>query len=155
MADNKVAQINRLKTIINNNSSQISSLSNSITNMERAHDSLVQFRRRVVSTQESVNSITQNQNQYLSPVKSLSNVNKSAKGYGNGMSNTLSGVGIKVVGLALVGLLVKIDIKLNSYKNSISNANNSISQLQSQSAGHDSKIRQLEKQIREEQEAKK
>lgn len=154
MSDDKVAQINRLKSLITNNSSQISSLSNSITNMERAHDSLIQFRRSVVSAQESVNSITHNQNQYLSPVKALSNVNNSAKKYGNGMSNTLSGVGTRIVGYALIGLLLKIDVKLNSYKTSISNANNTINQLQSQSAEHNTAIKRLEKQIKEEQEAK-
>lgn len=155
MSDDKNNQIASLRSLIENNNSQIARLSDSINTMERAHDSLVQFRRSVVSTQESVRSITSNQSQYLSSVKGMSRVSKSADGYGNGMSKTLSGYGTKVVVLALSGLLLKIDLKLMAYKASISSASHSISQLQSQSSQHSSAITQLENQIREEQEAKK
>ena len=149
MSGNQTDQINQLKNMIRSNSSQISNLNNSITKMQRAQESLTQFRKKVVNSKSSVQNITQNQNRYLAPVKELKSVSKCAKNYSEGMSKTLSGFGTKLVAAALQGLLLKIDIKLRMYQASISAAKASVNQLKTLTDNHNSAIRQLEKLLKE------
>lgn len=145
MNKNNIEKINEYKGIIASNNTRIANLNNSIAEIERSYDSLIRFRKSVLTAQDNVNSITDNQKKYLSSVKSIGKNNNLAKNYGNGMSETLSGFGTKVVGLALEGLLLKIDLKLSQYKNSITSAEGIIKNLKSQSLNYKESMQRLKK----------
>ena len=145
MNKNNIEKINEYKGIIASNNTKIANLNNSIAEIERSYDSLIRFRKSVLTAQDNVNSITDNQKKYLSSVKSIGKNNNLAKNYGNGMSETLSGFGTKVVGLALEGLLLKIDLKLSQYKNSITSAEGIIKNLKSQSLNYKESMQRLKK----------
>lgn len=145
MNKNDIEKINEYKGIIASNNTKIANLNNSIAEIERSYDSLIRFRKSVLTAQDNVHSITDNQKKYLSSVKSIGKNNNLAKNYGNGMSDTLSGFGTKVVGLALEGLLLKIDLKLSQYKNSITSAEGIIKNLKSQSLNYKESMQRLKK----------
>lgn len=145
MNKNNIEKINEYKGIIASNNTKIANLNNSIAEIERSYDSLIRFRKSVLTAQDNVHSITDNQKKYLSSVKSIGKNNNLAKNYGNGMSETLSGFGTKVVGLALEGLLLKIDLKLSQYKNSITSAEGIIKNLKSQSLNYKESMQRLKK----------
>lgn len=145
MNKNDIEKINEYKGIIASNNTKIANLNNSIAEIERSYDSLIRFRKSVLTAQDNVHSITDNQKKYLSSVKSIGKNNNLAKNYGNGMSETLSGFGTKVVGLALEGLLLKIDLKLIQYKNSITSAEGIIKNLKSQSLNYKESMQRLKK----------
>ncbi|MCI5597893.1 MAG: hypothetical protein MR360_01045 [Ruminococcus sp.] len=145
MNKNDIEKINEYKGIIASNNTRIANLNNSIAEIERSYDSLIRFRKSVLTAQDNVHSITDNQKKYLSSVKSIGKNNNLAKNYGNGMSETLSGFGTKVVGLALEGLLLKIDLKLSQYKNSITSAEGIIKNLKSQSLNYKESMQRLKK----------
>lgn len=145
MNKNDIEKINEYKGIIASNNTRIANLNNSIAEIERSYDSLIRFRKSVLTAQDNVHSITDNQKKYLSSVKSIGKNNNLAKNYGNGMSDTLSGFGTKVVGLALEGLLLKIDLKLSQYKNSITSAEGIIKNLKSQSLNYKESMQRLKK----------
>ncbi len=145
MNKNDIEKINVYKGIIASNNTTIANLNNSIAEIERSYDSLIRFRKSVLTAQDNVHSITDNQKKYLSSVKSIGKNNNLAKNYGNGMSETLSGFGTKVVGLALEGLLLKIDLKLIQYKNSITSAEGIIKNLKSQSLNYKESMQRLKK----------
>lgn len=145
MNKNNIEKINEYKGIIASNNTRIANLNNSIAEIERSYDSLIRFRKSVLTAQDNVHSITDNQKKYLSSVKSIGKNNNLAKNYGNGMSETLSGFGTKVVGLALEGLLLKIDLKLIQYKNSITSAEGIIKNLKSQSLNYKESMQRLKK----------
>lgn len=145
MNKNNIEKINEYKGIIASNNTRIANLNNSIAEIERSYDSLIRFRKSVLTAQDNVHSITDNQKKYLSSVKSIGKNNNLAKNYGNGMSETLSGFGTKVVGLALEGLLLKIDLKLSQYKNSITSAEGIIKNLKSQSLNYKESMQRLKK----------
>ncbi|MGO5175552.1 hypothetical protein ACTQ2N_10185 [Ruminococcus sp. LCP21S3_E8] len=145
MNKNDIEKINEYKGIIASNNTKIANLNNSIAEIERSYDSLIRFRKSVLTAQDNVHSITDNQKKYLSSVKSIGKNNNLAKNYGNGMSETLSGFGTKVVGLALEGLLLKIDLKLSQYKNSITSAEGIIKNLKSQSLNYKESMQRLKK----------
>ena len=145
MNKNDIEKINEYKGIIASNNTRIANLNNSIAEIERSYDSLIIFRKSVLTAQDNVHSITDNQKKYLSSVKSIGKNNNLAKNYGNGMSETLSGFGTKVVGLALEGLLLKIDLKLSQYKNSITSAEGIIKNLKSQSLNYKESMQRLKK----------
>lgn len=145
MNKNDIEKINVYKGIIASNNTKIANLNNSIAEIERSYDSLIRFRKSVLTAQDNVHSITDNQKKYLSSVKSIGKNNNLAKNYGNGMSETLSGFGTKVVGLALEGLLLKIDLKLSQYKNSITSAEGIIKNLKSQSLNYKESMQRLKK----------
>lgn len=145
MNKNNIEKINEYKGIIASNNTRIANLNNSIAEIERSYDSLIRFRKSVLTAQDNVHSITDNQRKYLSSVKSIGKNNNLAKNYGNGMSETLSGFGTKVVGLALEGLLLKIDLKLSQYKNSITSAEGIIKNLKSQSLNYKESMQRLKK----------
>lgn len=145
MNKNDIEKINVYKGIIASNNTTIANLNNSIAEIERSYDSLIRFRKSVLTAQDNVHSITDNQKKYLSSVKSIGKNNNLAKNYGNGMSETLSGFGTKVVGLALEGLLLKIDLKLSQYKNSITSAEGIIKNLKSQSLNYKESMQRLKK----------
>lgn len=145
MNKNNIEKINDYKGIIASNNTRIANLNNSIAEIERSYDSLIRFRKSVLTAQDNVHSITDNQKKYLSSVKSIGKNNNLAKNYGNGMSETLSGFGTKVVGLALEGLLLKIDLKLSQYKNSITSAEGIIKNLKSQSLNYKESMQRLKK----------
>lgn len=145
MNKNNIEKINEYKGIIASNNTRIANLNNSIAEIERSYDSLIRFRKSVLTAQDNVHSITDNQKKYLSSVKSIGKNNNLAKNYGNGMSETLSGFGTKVVGLALEGLLLKIDLKLSQYKNSITSAEGIIKNLKSQSLNYKESVQRLKK----------
>ena len=145
MNKNDIEKINEYKGIIASNNTRIANLNNSIAEIERSYDSLIRFRKSVLTAQDNVHSITDNQKKYLSSVKSIGKNNNLAKNYGNGMSETLSGFGTKVVGLALEELLLKIDLKLSQYKNSITSAEGIIKNLKSQSLNYKESMQRLKK----------
>ena len=145
MNKNNIEKINDYKGIIASNNTRIANLNNSIAEIERSYDSLIRFRKSVLTAQDNAHSITDNQKKYLSSVKSIGKNNNLAKNYGNGMSETLSGFGTKVVGLALEGLLLKIDLKLSQYKNSITSAEGIIKNLKSQSLNYKESMQRLKK----------
>lgn len=145
MNKNDIEKINEYKGIIASNNTRIANLNNSIAEIERSYDSLIRFRKSVLTAQDNVHSITDNQKKYLSSVKSIGKNSNLAKNYGNGMSETLSGFGTKVVGLALEGLLLKIDLKLSQYKNSITSAEGIIKNLKSQSLNYKESMQRLKK----------
>ena len=145
MNKNDIEKINEYKGISASNNTKIANLNNSIAEIERSYDSLIRFRKSVLTAQDNVHSITDNQKKYLSSVKSIGKNNNLAKNYGNGMSETLSGFGTKVVGLALEGLLLKIDLKLSQYKNSITSAEGIIKNLKSQSLNYKESMQRLKK----------
>ena len=145
MNKNNIEKINEYNGIIASNNTKIANLNNSIAEIERSYDSLIRFRKSVLTAQDNVHSITDNQKKYLSSVKSIGKNNNLAKNYGNGMSETLSGFGTKVVGLALEGLLLKIDLKLSQYKNSITSAEGIIKNSKSQSLNYKESMQRLKK----------
>ena len=132
MADNNPDIINDIKKGLSDINSKISDLNGEISKKEKACESLVAFKRQVVATQENFNGLTGSQNSHLNSLLSSSDDCHSAKVYSEGMNKTLTSFGTRIVGLALVGFIAKIDFRIGLYKTEIAAAKSTIGQLSNQ-----------------------
>ena len=97
----------------------------SIQKNEKAYEALRQFKQVVENSRGSFNTINSNKITLLADIQSIKNC-KTAQKYYQGMKKVLSGIGVKIVGLAYGALLFSIAAKLNSYVNMIRQSENTM-----------------------------
>lgn len=144
MAEDKSGIIQDIQNGLSSANSKLSELNGEIADKERAYESLLAFKKQVVSTSESFNSLVSSQSSTLHGVKAMAHNNRCAAQYGNGMDRTLTSFGSKMVGLALTGFIGKINFLLAKYKAEIEAARYTLGTIQSQIENFRSQLRSLQ-----------
>ena len=119
---------------------RISSRNTKIRNCERSYESLRTFKQSVERSQAGVDSVNSEKQQLLSSVSEISATCRSARKYSEGMSNTLSGIGVRAVGVTYDALVLSIRLKMSVYMSAIDTYEREISSLES-------RISQLDREI--------
>lgn len=119
---------------------RISSRNATIKNCERGYESLREFKRCVVQSQAGFHAVNSEKEKFLSLLNELSATCRSAEKYKNGMSDTLSGIGVKVVAVAYDALILSINIKMAAYMALINESENEICALERRVAQLDQEI---------------
>ncbi len=98
---------------------RINTLNSNIKKRERAYESLRIFKQCVEHSQAGFDCVNSDKQQLLASVSEISTTCKSAKKYSDGMSNTLSGIGVKVVGVTYDAIVISIRLKMAAYVSAI------------------------------------
>lgn len=144
MTEDKLGIIKDIQNGLSAANSKLSELNGEIADKERAYESLLSFKRQVVVASESFNSLVSSQSSTLNGVKAMAHNNRCADQYGNGMDRTLTSFGSKILGLALVGFIGKINIMLAKYKMEIETARYTLGAVQSQIENFQSQLSSLQ-----------
>lgn len=97
----------------------ISTLMGKVREFERSYESLREFKEIVSNSYDDFNFINSRKSRILWELEEFQGKNPVAKKYKAGMTNSLTGIGMSVVGLSFQGLLVMIDVKMAEYWNAI------------------------------------
>lgn len=111
-----------------------------ITKYEQAYESLRLFKESVMSSQGEFVSVNQQKELLLEQVRAISGNCRTAKKYASGMGNTLSGVGMKAVGVTYEALLFSIGLKLSYYLRKIESGEDRIADWNQQIVRLDGEI---------------
>lgn len=90
-----------------------------ITRDRAALESLGRFRTDVESAREAFRGVNSGKSNLLSQLDAIKERNKIAARYQSGMTESLSGIGIGIVGMAFGGLIASITLKEKAYKANI------------------------------------
>lgn len=90
-----------------------------IRKTERLYDSLVDFKRVVIRSQETFNSVNSFQSRYLEEINKVRRNSKVAEKYYSGMKTILFNLGRKTIGGVYIVLLANISSKLRRYLSNI------------------------------------
>ena len=90
-----------------------------IKKCENLYESLREFKRCVEASESCFDTVNSQKGQMLSVLSNYSTTCRCAKKYEKGMGNTLSGIGVKVVGITYGALLLSIKLKMSAYISTI------------------------------------
>ena len=115
--------------------SEIAALSDEINKVQQEYESLLRFRDSVSSAQNNFNEANDHRRVVLRDLDSVKTNNTVVQKYQSGMGDQLTGVGMKVVDAAFVGLQVMITARLAEYWNRLAglNAAKSVKEVEYQS----------------------
>lgn len=116
---------------------------NQITRCERAYESLNAFKRNVEASQASFVSVNTQKQKILESLTNISPVCRTAKKYSEGMEDTLSGIGMKAVGVTYEALVLSIRLKMSAYISNIDRYESEISSLERRISGLNREINAL------------
>ena len=128
---------------INDCRSDISDCNSKIKKTTDYYDSLVIFKSKVVSHEESFNSIENSKNQKLKDLESLRKNCKTADEYYKGMNDLTVNLGTNKVGKVHSKMLEHIKNKLEEYKTEIEKNNQKITKLEKKIDWYETEIEKL------------